>query len=614
MSTDRYRRRQKVTSATLLDDVDVSVENRTISWIAGSTRMYATTIGWGMMQGPSGSIGEAAGPRYPIDGVRYRAIAEARSHIGSGDWLDLNIADTVRRAARERPEDAAVIDRDGIVSYARLDAESESVATTLLDLGLRPGDRVLFQLGTTREYFTAFHGCMKAGVVPVCTLPQYRSVEMEHFAARTAARAIFVQADCNPSFDQVGFAQQLAASCATLDHVVVVRGERDGCVSLAAAARAWPVEAARARTTEVAPNALDVAVFQLSGGSTSLPKIIPRMHGEYLGAVRQLSRRYGLTDADVTLWGLPLVHNAGTMFAVLPVTLDRRTLVLQSRLDIREMLDLIARHRVTFTGSIGPVAAKLLEIDDLHRHDIGSLRQFFALASAEAVERHVGLPVGQMFGMTEGMVFASSPQDAAAIRHGTIGYPISPGDEVRLLVPGEDTEVAFGEVGELCFRGPSTLTGYVGDEAATAASFTATGFLRSGDLMRAHRIDGTVCYSFEGRIKDNINRGGEKIGAEEIETLVARHPDVADVRVVAMPDPIYGEKVCAYLIPQAGCDCPTVASLGRFLLGLGIAKYKLPERVEAIDAFPLTRVGKADKARLREMVAAAIAAETGRRA
>lgn len=563
-----------------------------------------------MTQGRSEMGDDAAGPRYPIDAVRYRPIAEGRRQLAEGNWLDLTIGETLRQAARERPDTVAVIDPDGVTTYGRLDADTESVAAALLDLGLHTGDRVLFQLGTTREYFTAFYGCMKAGVVPVCTLPQYRSLEMEHFAQATGARAIFVQADCNPSFDQVGFAQQLAASCAALEHVVVVRGERDGCVSLAAAAQAYPIEEARVRTADVAPNALDVAVFQLSGGSTSLPKIIPRMHGEYLGAVRHLSQRYDLTDADVTLWGLPLVHNAGTMFAVLPVTLDRRTLVLQSRLDMREMLALIARHRVTFTGSIGPVAAKLLEIDDLHRHDIGSLRQFFALASAEAVERHVGLPVGQMFGMTEGMVFAASPHDPPAIRHRTIGYPISPGDEVRLLVPGEDTEVAFGDIGELCFRGPSTLTGYVGDEEATAASFTAAGFLRSGDLMRAHDIGGTVCYSFEGRIKDNINRGGEKIGAEEIETLVARHPDVADVRVVAMPDPIYGEKVCAYVIPQAGCDCPSVASLGQFLLGLGIAKYKLPERVEAIDAFPLTRVGKADKAMLREMVAAAIAAET----
>jgi non-ribosomal peptide synthetase component E (peptide arylation enzyme) len=274
------------------------------------------------------------------------------------------------------------------------------------------------------------------------------------------------------------------------------------------------------------------------------------------------------------------------------------------------MLTLIERHKVTFSGSIGPIAAKLLEVKDLSRHDIRSLRQFFSLTRADAVEAHVGIPVGQMFGMTEGMVFAAAPTTSTAIRHRTVGHPVSPGDEVRLLVPGEETEVAFGEIGELCFRGPSTLTAYFADAATTAASFTSDGFFRSGDLMRAHRMDDLICYSFEGRIKDNINRGGEKIGAEEVEGLIGQHPDIADCRVVAMPDLFYGEKACAYLIPHAGRKAPTVAELSEFLIKLGIAKYKIPERIEIIDAFPLTKVGKADKAKLREMIAAQLAKES----
>ena len=551
-------------------------------------------------------------PRYPIDGVVYRSAAEARAQFDQGNWLNVTIADTLRAAARDLPDGLAVVDPDGPIRFAELDARSESVAASLLALGLMPGDRVLFQLGISKDYFTAYYGCMKAGVVPVSTLPQYRQVEMLHFAEKTSARAVFVQADVNPNFDMVAFGQDFAANTRTVKHVIVVRGEHEGLETLESMATAFTIDEARALTKHIAPNMLDVAVFQLSGGSTNLPKIIPRMHGEYLGATRQLSERYGLTGKDVSLWGLPLVHNAGTLFVVLPVTLERRTLILQTRLDIPEMLALVAQHRVTFSGSIGPVAAKLLEVSDLHRYDISSLRQFFALAQAEAVEAHVGIPVGQMFGMTEGMLFASAPTVSAAIRHGTIGYPVSPGDEVKLLVPGQEDEVDFGDVGELCFRGPNTLTGYFGDRETTAASFTSTGFFRSGDLMRAQQIDGQTCYSFEGRIKDNINRGGEKIGAEEIEVLIGRHPDVADVRVVAMPDPVYGEKVCAYLILQTGRSCPSVSELGEFLLGLGIAKYKLPERIEKIDAFPLTKVGKADKAVLRSMVAARIAAEAAR--
>ena len=542
-------------------------------------------------------------PNFPIEGVTYHDPGRARRHLAAGNWLNLSVGDSLRATAATTPDKAAVIGPAERLTCAELDAQSESVAASLLDAGLSPGDRVLFQLGTGVSYFVAFYGCMKAGVVPVCTLPQYRMAEMQHFARITEARAILTDAEAGARFDQTGFGLELAAACPVIRHVIAVGGEHDGALSLRAMAHAFDPVEARQRTEHVRPGIMDVAVFQLSGGSTSLPKIIPRMHGEYLGATLQLSARYGLTGSDVSLWGLPLVHNAGTLFAVLPVGLEGRTLVLQPRLDMPEMLRLVAEHRVTFSGSIGPVAAKLLEVPDLHRYDISSLRQFFSLTRAAAVEAHVGKPVGQMFGMTEGMVFAAHPDTPAALRHHTVGYPVSPADEVRLLAPGEETEAPFGAVGELCFRGPSTLTAYFADPATTAASFTKDGLFRSGDLMRKHEIGGIVCYSFEGRLKDNINRGGEKIGAEEIESLIARHPDVADCRVVAMPDPMYGEKACAFLILREDCPAPTVASLGAFLLQTGIAKFKLPERVEVLDAFPLTRVGKVDKVSMRAMAA-----------
>jgi non-ribosomal peptide synthetase component E (peptide arylation enzyme) len=563
---------------------------------------------------PAG-ITDAAGllPRYPIEGVTYRSPEYAQTQLKLGNWLGMSIGESLRATAKANPNKVAVIDPDGPITFAELDTKTESVAASLLELGLKPADRALYQLGTSIDFFLAFYGCMKAGVIPVCTLPQYRLSEMRHFAEVTSAKAIFAQADLSPRAEQVDLALELTAVVPGLRHVMVVRGKRPGAASLTHMATAFGTDAARARTASVVPGILDVAVFQLSGGSTNLPKIIPRMHGEYLGATRQLSERYQLTPDDVSLWSLPLVHNAGTLFVVLPMTIEGRTAVLQPRVDIPEMLRLVERHGVTFSGSIGPIAAKLLEVKDLQRYNISTLKQFFSLTRADAVEAHVGIPVGQMFGMTEGMVFAAAPTTSAALRHQTVGYPVSAGDEVRLLNPGEETEVAFGEIGELCFRGPSTVTGYFADPETTRASFTSDGFFRSGDLMRAHRIDGFICYSFEGRIKDNINRGGEKIGAEEIEGLIVQHPDIADVRVVAMPDPFYGEKACAYLIMHAGRRAPTVAELGEFLLRMGIAKYKLPERIETIDAFPLTKVGKADKAKMRAMIAEKIAQEANRK-
>jgi 2,3-dihydroxybenzoate-AMP ligase len=542
-------------------------------------------------------------PRYPVKGVVYRSPDFAREQLDRGYWINSTIGESLRAAARAVPGKIALIDPEQTVRFSELDSQSESVAASLLQLGMLPGDRAIFQIGTISAFFTAFYGCMKAGVIPVCTLPQYRRSEMVHFAKATSAKAIFVQADISPHFDHATFAVQLAAAMPTLQHVIVARGMCEGASSLEAMAVAFDREAAREQTRRIDPRIADVAVFQLSGGSTNQPKIVPRMHGEYLGTVRQLSERYGLTNSDVMLWNLPLVHNAGTMFAVLPVALEGRTLVLQPSLNTPEMLRLIETHGVTFSGSIGPLVAKLLEVTDVKNYRLGSLKQFFSLARAEALETHLEVCVSQAFGMTEGIVFAAAPSASQFLRHHTVGYPISSGDSVRLLAPGTEAEVAFGEIGELCFCGPSTVTGYFDDPAATTRSFTSDGFFRSGDLMRAHHIDGYLCYSFEGRIVDNINRGGEKIGSEEIESLIVRHPGVADARVVAMPDAIYGEKACAFVIPYPEQPVPTVLQLGEFLLDHGIAKYKIPERVEVIASFPLTLVGKVDKARLRVLIA-----------
>jgi non-ribosomal peptide synthetase component E (peptide arylation enzyme) len=349
--------------------------------------------------------------------------------------------------------------------------------------------------------------------------------------------------------------------------------------------------------------------LQLSGGSTGLPKVIPKYNGEYLASTEALSRRFGVGEDDVTLWALPLIHNAGMLYVVMPTVVFRRTAIVQSRFDIRQFLEAIGTHRVTFTGSIGPVAARILEVADIERFDLSSLRQFFALAQAGAVEAHTGIPASNMFGITEGMYCVSALDDPQQARHDTVGYPIEERNTIRLVSPESGAEVPHGEVGELTFAGPHIFTGYFNDPDANALSFTTDGYFRTGDLMRGITIAGKTRYMFEGRLKDNINRGGEKFGAEELEHLIARHPAIADARVVAMPDKHYGERACAYLTLRPGKDAPSLRELGEYLLAFGLAKYKLPERIETIAEFPVTRVGKVDKAALRAAIAERLISE-----
>jgi salicylate---[aryl-carrier protein] ligase len=183
-------------------------------------------------------------------------------------------------------------------------------------------------------------------------------------------------------------------------------------------------------------------------------------------------------------------------------------------------------------------------------------------------------------------------------------------DEIRLLEVGSEKPVSPGEMGELCFRGPSSLRGYFGSPEANQRAFTSDGFYRSGDIMTAHVVDGRIHYAFEGRLRDNINRGGEKIGCEEVEAYVSKHPAVSDAKLVAMPDPFYGEKGCVFLVLRPGASAPEVKELAEFLVGQGLAKFKCPERIEVIDALPVTRVGKVDKPALRALIAEKLQQET----
>lgn len=552
-------------------------------------------------------------PRFRISGVGYRSPEDKRRHLESGAWLPQTAGDSLRDAAIEVAKKPAVIAEDGTYNFEDLDTLSESAAAGLIKAGLRPGDRAIFQIGSAKEIFVALFGCFKAGVIPLCTLPQYREIEIKSLGERAGATAYFVQGDVSANFDQIGFARSMMQAMSSVRHLVVTRGDAGDGLSLETLAQKYDAKTAREIVRPHDPSPDDVIMFQLSGGSTGLPKIIPRFHSEYLGSALALAKAYELDENDVGMWALPLIHNAGMLFTVVPTTVTRRTNVIRSSFDVEKFLAAIPEHRVTFTGSIGPVAPRIMEYPRVADFDLSSLRQFFTLSRADALEAHTGIVSGNMFGITEGLLTACAPSDPQEARHCGCGRPVAQGDEVRLLQPESEQEVELGQVGELAFRGPNTLVGYYNDPKANETCFTSDGFFRTGDLMRAFKVGGQVHYAFEGRIKDNINRGGEKIGAEELENLIAGHPDVLDSRVVSMPDKIYGEKVCAYIVPRPGAIAPSVKALGEFLLRAGIAKYKLPERIESISAFPVTRVGKVDKVAMRSDIAKKLAEEEAAR-
>lgn len=544
-------------------------------------------------------------PRLPLPGVVYTPPAQADRYLREGAWRPTTIGNALRQVAREHPRRTAYVCDDRRISFAELDEKSSRLAAGLRALGLRPGDRAIFQMGTGIETALALLGCFKAGVLPVCTIPQYRALEISALAKATRPSAFFVQADASPNFDQVGFAAQMAEAH-HMPHLLVSGGATGspGC-SIETLIAQYPAQAPHEEW-----NHCDVAALQLSGGSTGVPKIIPRYHGEYLAHTKAWCDHFGCKDGDVGIWALPMLHNAGMMFSLLRCVLYGATTVLMPKWDVARFFSLLEGERVQHAFTIGPHAPAIAGYPGAAGHDLSSLQLTLTLIGAEPIERGTARPATNMYGITEGLVLSGAPQLPPAIRHGSIGTVCWAHDEVRVLEPGTEKEVPFGESGELCFRGPSSLRGYYAAPELTAAAMTSDGFFRTADMVRATRAGAVTIYHFEGRTRDNINRGGEKFGTEDIELLLARHPQIADGKVVAMPDPIYGEKACAYLIPRDGAALPSVPELAAFLVSHGLAKYKCPERIEAVTTFPITRVGKLDRQQMRQAIAGKLAAET----
>ncbi|WIX98154.1 AMP-binding protein [Amycolatopsis mongoliensis] len=535
--------------------------------------------------------------------------AAVRRYREAGLWGTGTIATEFHRVAQAHPDRDAVVALDGRLSYRELDERTDRVAAGLVALGLRPGAPVLFQVTNRLESVVAWYGVLKAGLIPVATLAAHRGHEIGEISRRVGAVAHLVEAELR-GFDLVGFAQAHQQDHPTLRHVLVLGDDPRGR-SLGALGSDVDPAAARALVERIQSglDPDDVAVYQLSGGTTGVPKVIPRLHAEYWYNGAEYARSWGWTPETRVAHLIPVIHNAGIVCAVHGPHSVGACLVL-GRPDLDESLPLLAREGAThvllghghYRAASHPGfadAAKALTQVVLSGAKVPA-------ALFEDLEAR-GLWTGQLFGMGEGLFLTTRPGAPRTARLETVGTPLSAFDEVRILEPGTETDVDDGEVGELCCRGPYTLRGYYDAAEHNARAFTADGFYRTGDLAARRKIDGEWYVSIEGRIKDLINRGGEKINAEEVELLLLRHPRITAAAVVAMPDPRLGERTCAYVVvdgTQLG-----LAEVQEHFAALDVAKFKWPERIEHVPEIPRTLVGKVDKKRLTAEISDKIAAE-----
>lgn len=477
------------------------------------------------------------------------------------------------------------------LTYEQLHERVGRLATAFAAEGVGAGDRVVVQLPNCVEYVVAVFAIFRLGALPVFALPSHREVELEQFC-RTSDAAAHVVAGSGWGHDFIALAESVGRRLRAGDHeppvVIDLVGLDVDHLPCAPASTA---------------GAEEVAFLQLSGGTTGTSKLIPRTHADYLYSVRESATICDVNRATVMLVVLPAAHNFPMSSPGLLGVLDRGgAVVLAPDASPRTALSLVESERVTMASLVPPLLHAWLSTAARGRHDISSLQriQVGGARLADAVAARVGAELGaqlqQVFGMAEGLVCYTRVDDPDGLVTTTQGRPISPDDEIR-VVDDEDHDVAPGEEGHLLTRGPYTIRGYYRADAHNQESFTSDGFYRTGDLVR--RLP-TGHLQVTGRSKDQINRGGEKIAVDEVENFLVSHPQVFDAVVVSVPDEYLGERVCAFIVAEG--QPPNVDGLKDFLRDAGLATFKIPDRIDVIDALPTTGVGKTSRRDVRRLI------------
>jgi 2,3-dihydroxybenzoate---[aryl-carrier protein] ligase len=539
-----------------------------------------------------------------LDGVVRFPPEFAARYRARGYWGDRSLADTFADAFAQYADRVAIIDRDRFVTYAELNQRATRLALNLLDEGLKPLDRLVMQLPNVVEFAYLYFALQKVGCIPIMALPSHRFREMSQFVTLSGAVAC-ATLDRTKDFDYRDMVRRIRGGNRAMRSGIVLGEAPEDFRSLTELIDR-PSRRAADELKRIKIDPEDPALFQLSGGTTGIPKLIPRTHNDYVYNSERAAAATRVGSDKTLLIVLPLAHNLPLACPGLQgYLLHGGKVVLSASTRSEDVFSLIERHRVTHIAVVPALLIRLINDPAIEKFDLSSLRviQSGGQRMQPEVRRRTRnlIPsafVQENFGMAEGMLMFVRPDDPEDVRMETVGLPVSPDDEVR-LVDDDDNEVAPGEVGEFLARGPYTLRGYYGVPEYNARAFTTDGFYRSGDLMRRHPSGN---YMVEGRKKDLINRGGEKISAEEIENLILAHPAVQNVACVPMPDPILGERMCACVILRHG-HALTLDELVSFLIKEEIAKHKLPERLEILDDFPLSPFGKVSKKNLAERIA-----------
>lgn len=516
-----------------------------------------------------------------------------------GYWGTLTYPDYMERNAKVHPHKEALVDSCQRLTFKEFGKQVEGLVAAFLELDIGKGDTVALQLPNCCEYFLSRYALAKIGAISLSAPITLRKKEIQHIVALTKPKAVI----CHETYRGFSFAlmyQELSSEMKYPEIIIVARGSRKkDSINLPAliketkSKRMKPID-----ETSSNPNAID-ALGLTSGTTSGLPKIIKFTPNNRFYTAREIIKQNKITADDTILLLSPLMQGFGNLIGLAVSAISASKVILHEHWDAEASLGLVERERPTIIEIVPAQLAKLISSPKFEEVDFSHVRFFLSAGAALPCEVAMDLlnktetHLVNVYGAHDGGIATISninmDKDVACR---SVGKAL-PGMDVK-VVNKRGEELPQGEVGEVIYRGPGTPA-YFEDSEATTKVFDEKGYYHSGDLGR---LDKNGYLQIIGRSKDLIIRGGQNVDPKLVEGILARHPDIAEIAVVGMPDKILGERICAYIV-LINRDSITLEEITSFLKKTGVAVYNFPERIEIVAELPISGGGKVMKEKLR---------------
>ncbi len=547
----------------------------------------------------------------PLKGIPPSLKEDADKYNKFRCWPGVTMGDLLDKAADVYPDKEALVDKTSRYTYAQVREMANRLAVSLMELGIRKQDRVLLQLPNWHEFVWSYFALQKIGAIVTLLLARHGQAEIHHICRLTGATAWIVP-ERYRDIDYLPIIDNVSKANPDLKFVILARGkDNKRSLSLEKLIEKGNLsESNLQKLAERRPDPMEIEHMGPTGGTTGLPKVVPRTHNIHICRTEYTARAWELSSNDTCLIVAPVAHDLTFSNALCATIFMFGRLVMLDSTDPEDVLRAIQKERVTAIAWVPALASRLVNYERLKDYDVSSLQKMLCGGQAATsvlikdVNEKLGCKFINCYGGTEGQQVMTRLDYHQAAVHTNVGKPTCPCSTYKVIDTNEK-ERPLNMQGELVVKGPDVFTGYYNSPEENRKAFTSDGFFKTGDMAR---IDDSGIITITGRFKDIVMRGGENISPVEIEGLIITHPAVDQVSVIGMPDRLLGEKICAYIQLKPGAKS-SFDDIISFLNGKGASVLQLPERIEFIDSLRLTKAGKSDKKHLREDIRTKLIAE-----